>query len=168
MAQPLPATKRAGGGPGLYIIREDGTGMQRLNTTVAGGAGRGGGGRGGGGFGGGGNEPQWSRDGRSIYMLQGGSIYAVAVRATCADSCSRSRRRSSAVDVADAAAAAAATTTATAATPAPARAASPSPCAWKSIVAAERKQVFEEAWRVMKNRFYDRQNARRQLGRRQG
>ena len=33
--------------------------------------------------------------------------------------------------------------------------------------AAERRQVFEEAWRMMKNRFYDRQHARRELGRRE-
>ena len=29
---------------------------------------------------------------------------------------------------------------------------------------AERKQVFEEGWRVMKNRFYDGEDARRELG----
>ena len=71
------------GGPGIFTINEDGSGMRRVNGTPAadpagGGAprrGRGGrGGFGGGGFG----EPQWTRDGRSIYSLQGGGIYSVS------------------------------------------------------------------------------------------
>src|SRR5687767_1110445 len=68
------------GGPGLYIINDDGSRLTRLNTTIAGATGAGGrGGRGGGGGGFGGNEPQWARDGRSIYMMLGGGIYAIAV-----------------------------------------------------------------------------------------
>jgi Tol biopolymer transport system component len=74
----------AGGGPAMYTINEDGTHLTRLNTTVAdAGAGRGrGGGRGG--FGGG-SEPQWGRDSRSIYFLQGGGIYTLAVSAPATD-----------------------------------------------------------------------------------
>jgi tricorn protease len=148
------AEEGAGGGPGLYVIREDGTGMQRLNTTVAGGTGRGGGGRGGGGYGGGGNEPQWSRDGRTIYMLQGGGIYAVSVPnmpdasapAAAAGGGGRGGRGGGAV------AAAAATSSA-------APAAGPRRITFtvrmEIDIPAERKQVFEEAWRTMKNRFYD-------------
>src|SRR5882724_4075531 len=68
----------AGAGPGMYTINEDGTRLTRLSTpTEAGAAGRGGRGGGGGGFGG--NEPQWSRDGRGIYFLQGGGIYTLAI-----------------------------------------------------------------------------------------
>src|ERR1019366_8089259 len=74
----------AGAGPGMYTINEDGTRLTRLNTTVAdAGAGRGrGGGRGG--FGGGG-EPQWGRDSRAIYFLQGGGIYTLATAAPATD-----------------------------------------------------------------------------------
>src|SRR5262245_3733142 len=73
--------EEGGGGPGLYVIGDDGSRLTRLNTSVtgAGGGGRGGRGAGGGGFGG--NEPQWARDGRSLYMLLGGGIYSVAVPA---------------------------------------------------------------------------------------
>ena len=70
----------AGAGPGLYIIRDDGSGLQRLNTTVQTTAPRTGGGRNGG-LAGIGGEPQWSRDGRSLYMLLGRGIYAIAVPA---------------------------------------------------------------------------------------
>ena len=77
------AEQAAGAGPALYVIRDDGTGMQRLNTTVPVEGGRGGApARGGGGYGGGGAEPQWSRDGRTVYISQRQGIYAVAVPAT--------------------------------------------------------------------------------------
>lgn len=123
-------------GPAMYLIKDDGTGMQRLNTTVADAAGRGrGGAPGGGGRGfGGGNEPQWSRDGRSVYALIGGQIYSIAVPA--GEVAAR-----------------------------PAQMAAAQPGAGPRRVdftvrmvidrPAERKQVFAEAWRVMKYRFYD-------------
>ena len=81
----------AGGGSGMYTIGEDGTRLTRLNTTTAD-AGAGGRGRGGrGGFGGGG-EPQWGRDSRSIYFLQGGGIYSLAIGAApAADTVGRRR-----------------------------------------------------------------------------
>jgi tricorn protease len=146
------AEEGAGGGPGLYVIREDGTGMQRLNTTVAGGTGRGGG-RGGGGYGGGGNEPQWSRDGRSIYMLQGAGIYVVSVPAMAESSTPTAAAGGGRAGRGGGAAAAAA------ATPAAGAAAGPRRVTFTVRMVidrpAERKQVFEEAWRTMKNRFYD-------------
>jgi tricorn protease len=139
-------------GPGLYTIREDGSGMQRLNTTVASTSVRTGGGRGG--FAGLGGEPQWSRDGRSIYMMLGRGIYSIPVPLSGA---------------ADATPAAAGPTTggrrgsaaASAATPATGSTAGATPRQISFTVRmqidrpAERKQVFEEAWRTMKNRFYD-------------
>jgi tricorn protease len=148
----------AGAGPAYYTIAEDGTRLNRLNTTTNdGAAGRGRGGRGAGGGFGGGNEAQWSRDSRSIYFLQGGSLYSLAVGGGGADT-------AAAPDGAAAAgggrggrggrgggAPAATTTASTGAGP-------------RRIdfsvrmvidIAAERRQVFEEAWRVMKNRYYD-------------
>ena len=65
-------------GPGLYTIGDDGTRLTRISTMPEGG-GRGRGGAGGGG--GGGFDPQWSKDGRSIYYMQGGGIYSVAAPA---------------------------------------------------------------------------------------
>ena len=143
-----------GGGGGMYTINEDGTGLTPLNTTVAaaGGA-RGRGGRGGGG---GGGEPQWARDGRSIYFMQGGGLYTLAVGAPAANSAP-----------ADTAAAAGGGRGrggrgggggGTAAAPA-AAGAGPRPINFtvrmEVDIAAERKEVFVEAWRTMKNRFYD-------------
>jgi tricorn protease len=144
-------------GPGLYIVGDDGSRMQRLNTTVPdaanGRGGRGGRGGGGGGFG---FEPQWSRDGRNIYMLLGGGIYAISVPAAPAN---------------DGAAPAAAGNggrggrggraggTAVASTATGDAGAAPRhiPFTVRLVIdhSAERRQVFEEAWRVMKNRFYD-------------
>jgi tricorn protease len=149
------ADDTTGAGPGMYTVNEDGTRLTRLNTaTDTGGAGRGG--RGGGAGGGGGSEPQWSRDGRSIYYLAGGGLYSLAIPAAGA---------------ADAAPASAATAgagrggrggrggTAATATADTSTGAAPRRIAFsvkmEIDVAAERRQVFEEAWRVMKNRFYD-------------
>ncbi len=136
----------ASGGPGLYVIGEDGTRLTRISTTVPQqGGGRGG--RGGGGGGGGGGEPQWSRDGRSLYYLQGGGLYSVAVpgdRITQLPAAAGRGGRGGANAAA-----------------APAAAANAAPRRVTFTVrmeidrAAERQQVFEEAWRTMKNRFYD-------------
>ncbi len=147
-----PGEDPTAGGPGMYTIADDGSRMTRLNTTVADAGGGGGRGRGGGGFAGGGAEPQWSRDGRSIYFMQGRGIYTLAIGAPAADS-------------APAAAAGggrggrgggfgAAAPTATAATGAGPRRINFT-VRMEIDLAAERKQVFNEAWRVMKNRFYD-------------
>src|SRR5260370_673574 len=68
-----------GAGPAMYTMNEDGTRVTRLNTTVENVGGRGG--RGGGGGFGNFNEPQWARDSRSIYFLQGGGIYTLPIGA---------------------------------------------------------------------------------------
>ncbi|HEV3201880.1 MAG TPA: S41 family peptidase [Bryobacteraceae bacterium] len=152
----------AAAGPGMYTMADDGTRVTRLNTTptdgaTAGGRGRGGRGGGGGGFGGG-AEPQWARDGRGIYFTLGGSIYNLAINAQAADSAGgapaaggggggRGGRGGGA------GAAPAATTTQTASGAGPRRITAT--VRLEIDIAAERRQVFEEAWRVMKNRFYD-------------
>ena len=150
---PGTAEEIAGAGPGLYVIRDDGTGMQRLNTSVAPDALHGGVGVRGGGFGGGGMEPQWSRDGRNIYMLVGPGIYAVTVPPMADPNAQLSAlggigARGGRASGAPAAAAMATPT-----------AAGPRQVTFTVRMEinrpAERKQVFEEAWRTMKNRFYD-------------
>ncbi len=148
----------AGAGPAYYTIAEDGSRLTRLSTTPTdAAAGRGRGGRGGGGGFGGGNEPQWSRDGRAIYFLQGGSLYTLAIGG------------GGGADTAAAPAAAAGGGGrggsggrgggATTATSTAAAGAGPRHIDFSVRmvidIPAERKQVFEEAWRVMKNRYYD-------------
>jgi len=138
-----------GGGPAIYTIGEDGSHLTRVSQSVAGEAG--GGGRGRGGFGGGFAEPQWSRDSRTIYYLQGGGIYSVAAPSTADNSGAAPAAgggRGGLGGGATATAASSATPTAT-----------PRRIAFTVHLeidhAAERREVFEEGWRVMKNRFYD-------------
>ena len=141
-----------GGGPGLYTVAEDGTRLTRLNTTTTAAVG-GPGGRGRGGAGSSRlNEPQWTRDSRAIYFMQGGGIYTLAIPAAPAgDSASTPAAGGGGRGGRGGAAAAASTTAPTGAAP---RRINLS-VRLEIDVAAERKQVFEEAWRVMKNRFYD-------------
>jgi tricorn protease len=134
------------GGPAIYTIGDDGTRLTRVSQSAApdaaGGPPRGRGGFGGGGFG----EPQWSRDGRNIFYMQGGGIYSVAAPVALA---------------ADAVATGGAGRGARGAAPAASAPAASTPRRIDFTVrlevdhAAERRQVFEEGWRVMKNRFYD-------------
>jgi tricorn protease len=144
-----------GGGPGLYTIGEDGTRLTRLNTgttaDATSGAPRGRGGFGGGGFG----EPQWSKDSRTIFYQQGGGIYSIAAPAAPAgDTGATSTATAGGGGRRGGRGGGAATTTA----------ATESTSAARRIAftvrmevdqAAERRQVFTEAWRVMKHRFYD-------------
>ena len=147
-----------GGGPGIYTINEDGTRMTRVNAPPAADAGaatprRG---RGRGGFGGGFAEPQWNKDGRSLYYLQGGGIYSVAISgggggATASKPPAAGGFGRRGRGLGRGAAAAADST-----------AANSSTATRVNFVvrieidrAAERRQVFQEAWRTMKNRFYD-------------
>ena len=130
-------------GPGLYTIADDGTRLTRVSTGAAD-AGGGGRGRGGAGGGGGGFSPQWSKDGRSIFYMQGGGIYTVAAPAAPAGETAAAAGRGGRGGTAPAAAAATATPRRIAFT-----------VRMEVDNEAERKQVFEEGWRVMKNRFYD-------------
>jgi tricorn protease len=148
---PAGGESGAGGGPGLYTIAEDGTRLTRLNSPAPE-AGRGGGGRGAGGFGGT-SEPQWARDSRSLYFMQAGALYSIAISPAPAGENAgggpiaggRGGRGGGA------AAATAAGSTTPAATPRRVD------FTVRMLIdrPAERKQVFDEAWRVMKNRFYD-------------
>ncbi len=155
---PDPAAAFAGGG--MYTMSEDGSNVTRLNTTVTDSTpGRGGRGGRGGGFGGGG-EPQWARDSRSIYFMQGGGLFNLAVgggqaggtAAAPAAAAAAGGRGGRGNRGGGGAGAGAATETA---------AAGPSPrridvtVRMEIDIPAERQQVFEEAWRVMRNRFYD-------------
>jgi len=145
---------------GLYTIAEDGTRMTRVSTqpTVAADAATPRRGRGRGGFGGGGyGDLQWAKDGRSLYYLQGGGLYSVAISgagaapeaaAAPADGGGGGRggRRGRGGFAQAAAAPAAAGGGATRIN---------FTVRMEIDRVAERRQVFDEAWRIMKDRFYD-------------
>jgi tricorn protease len=149
---------RGFGRPALYTIGEDGS---RLSVAAQGAppdpsedAPRGRGGFSAGGFG----EPQWSKDGRSLYYLQGGGIYSVAVSAPPAP------EAGSASPAAAGPGGGRRGFRSAGAAPSASSGSSDAPSTPRRISftvrlevdqAAERRQVFEEAWRVMKNRFYD-------------
>ncbi len=154
------AAADAAAGPGAYTIADDGTRQTRLNTTPTDAVGRGRGGRGGGGGGGGGgaNEPTWARDGRSIYFMQGGGLFNLPIggngnadTAAAGAGAAAARGGGRAGRGGGAAATTAAADTGTGAGP------RRIPISVRMVIdiPAERKQVFEEAWRVMKNRYYD-------------
>jgi tricorn protease len=151
------AADAAAAAPGMYTMNEDGTAITHLNTTPAdaGAGGRGRGGRGGGGGFGGGAEPTWARDGRSIYFMQGGALYTLAIgggqTAAAAPAAAAAGRGGRGGRGAGGGTTAAATDTAGG--PAPRRI--DFSVRLEIDIPAERRQVFEEAWRVMKNRFYD-------------
>lgn len=143
------------GRPALYTIAEGGTNLSLVTQgappepseeTP----------RGRGGFGGGFGDLQWSKDSRSLYYQQGGGLYAVSVSGGGSGESAapttggglggrggRGLRGASAAT-------------------APADTGSATPRRLSFTVrmevdeAAERHQVFTEAWRVMKNKFYDR------------
>ncbi len=134
------------GGPGLYTVNEDGSRQTSViqeslsRTTEATVAPRTSGGI---------HDPQWSKTGRSIFFLQSGNIYSVSVAGTAADD-------------GDAAALIAKLATARSGEPSVASAsagATPRKVVFTARLeidlAAERRQIFDEAWRVMRNRFYD-------------
>jgi tricorn protease len=146
--------EEAGGGPALYTIADDGSRMTRLNTTIQAGGIGGRGGRGGGAAGGfGASEPQWSRDGRSIYMMIGGGVYAIAVPAGGTETTTAASAAAAGRGGRGGGRGGAVTTAAADSATAPRRVNFTVRMTIDRL--AERRQVFEEAWRVMKNRFYD-------------
>jgi tricorn protease len=144
------------GRPALYTISEDGTRLTQLSQGPAPDPGestpRGRG------FGRGGiAEPQWSKDGRSIFFLQSGGIYSVA--APAAPSGESSGAPSAASGLAGRGGRGGGrggpspAPTPTTTTPTAQRISFTIRMEVDKV--AERQQVFAEAWRVMKYRFYD-------------
>lgn len=143
------------GRPALYTISEDGTRLTQLsqgpapdpNEESPRGRGTGRGGI---------AEPQWAKDGRSIFYLQSGGLYSVAAPAAPSGDSGASSPTSGGFGGrggrgGGGSGASAAPATASAATP---RRVSFT-VRMEMDRAAERHQVFTEAWRVMKHRFYD-------------
>jgi len=125
----------------LYTISENGDRMTRVAVSQPPAAGEDGppGPGGPGGFGGGISSPQYTRDGRALYFMEGGGIYSITPPST-----------------ADAApAAAAATPGAGPGGGTPPRRRVNFAVRVEVDLAEQREQVFDEVWRVMKHRFYD-------------
>jgi tricorn protease len=135
-------------GAALYTISEDGERLTRLATAAPSEASDAPRGRGG--FGGALSSPQWARDGRSIYYLQSRGIYSVAVSEAPAAGSAPAASAGLARGRGGSAGPQAAVTSG---------AATPRRVSFTVRMevdqTAERRQVFQEAWRVMKNRFYD-------------
>ncbi len=128
------------GGAGIFTVSEDGTRVTRVSQqgAAAGGAG----------------APQWSKDGRTLYFLQGGSIYSASVSGggggfdlEGGDDSGAGGGRGGRGGRGGAGG--------------PTIANGPTPRRIPFTIrlqvdeAAERQQIFEEAWRTMKYRFYD-------------
>ncbi len=145
-AQGAPG-ETVGTGPAMYTINEDGSRLTQLNTTVENAGVR----DGGGGFGNV-NEPQWARDSRGIYFLAGGGLYNLAISAPVTETATGGGRGGRGGRGGGTPATA---TTAGAADTSVAPRRIVFSVKMEIDIPAERRQVFEEAWRVMKNRFYD-------------
>lgn len=124
----------------IYTIQEDGQRLTRITQIQPPSEGEDGPPPGFGGFGGGLRSLQFSRDGRTLYFMQGNGIYAVGVGGPGGGGDAQAQA------------------------PAPGGPAAGRPAERRRLTftarvevdhRAEWKQVFNESWRVMKNRFYD-------------
>jgi tricorn protease len=138
---------------GMYIINVESGQLTRVPSapqTAGGAGGRGRGGAGGGG--GGGSSMAFSRDGRTLYFRSGSGLYAAAVPQAAggggAQGAGGGGRGGRGGGAAPAAAA-----------EAPATGATARQVTYTANIEVDRKalrkQVFNEGWRIMKNRFYD-------------
>jgi len=140
-----------GGATGPYIVNIDTNVVTAIpaGTPAATGAGRGGGTPAAGGGGGGGGKT-FSSDGRTLYFTQGAALFAANVgggAATAGPSAAAAAGRGGRAGGAAAPAAAGET------------AGAPRQVTYTASISVDKKalraQVFNEGWRIMKNRFYD-------------
>jgi tricorn protease len=137
--------------PSVYTVADDGTRLTRISTppvvtsnepndtprnrtASSGGVG----------------DPQWSRDGRNLYYMQRNGLYSATISTAPSGDTSPSPLS---------AAISAITSNRTAGSVAPSTTSTSRRVTFtlrfEVDEVAERRQVFEEAWRVMKHRFYD-------------
>lgn len=131
----------------LWVIQPNGEGLSRVAAAQPPAAGSDGPPqrRGGGGFGGGISSPQWARDGRTLYFRERDGIYSVNVPAPAESGPGAAGGRGGAGPAAPASSGGSS----------PARRRVSFNLQVEVDGAAERAQVFDEAWRIMKYRFYD-------------
>ena len=147
-----PTEEEGGGRPALYTVADDGSRLTMLAQGIpfdpdASSRSRGT-------MGGGLSDPQWSKDGRTLYYLQGGGIYSIAVSAPSAGDTGPGTASTSTTSGRGGRGFSGVSTTTSSSAPATPRRLSFS-VRLQIDEAAQRRQVFEEAWRVMKHRFYD-------------
>jgi tricorn protease len=140
-------------GGGLYVLNTETGQLSAVPAPAAGGGGGRGGGRGGGGGFGGGDDLVFTRDGRTLYFRQGNGLYAASVPAgggagggAAEPATGRGGRGGrGGADTAP-------TTTGGGGQTA-------RQVTYTAYIEVDRKalrrQVFNEGWRIMKNRFYD-------------
>ncbi len=143
------------GTAGIYLVNAETNALTRVPPAAAeaGGGGRGGG-RGGGGGGAGGGGKVFSRDGRTLYFQAGSGLYAATIPAggggaaapAAAAGGGRGGRGGGGAGAAGGGAPAA-------------EAGAPRQVTYTASIEVDRRrlrqQVFNEGWRIMKNRFYD-------------
>ncbi len=139
----------AGADGGVYTILEDGTRLTRIQVNGAGGPPPGGPGAAAGGSG----QPQWSKDGRSLYFLQRGGLYVAPIPVAPAGGSASDNENAPAAGRGGGGRGGAGQSAPVTAGPAARRI--PFTVRMAIDETAERRQVFEEAWRAMKYRYYD-------------
>jgi hypothetical protein len=147
---------------GIYIVTPETNTLTRVPAGTAADTGAGRGGRGGGGAAApGGATMAFTRDGRTLYFRQGSNLFAAAVGGGGGGANAAAQRRRPVV--ADAAVVHAAVGGGAAA--APEASGTARQVTYTASIDVNKKllraQVFNEGWRIMKNRFYDSGNARR-------
>ena len=141
-------------GGAVYTVGEDGSRLTRIQVN-ANGAGPGGGGAPAP-FTGGSGQPQWSKDGRSIFFLQRGSLYTANVPpAPAGGGANTESEADNAGGGGGRGGGRGGAPQGAAATAGPTARRIPFTVRMEIDQSAERKQVFEEAWRTMKYRYYD-------------
>jgi tricorn protease len=145
------------GTAGLYVVNVDTNALTRVPPVAGGGGGGGRGGRGGGGGAPGGSTKEFSRDGRTLYFRSGQSLFATtlptggggggaAPAAAGGGGGGRGGRGGGGAAGGGGA------------TPA-AESSAPRQISYTASIEVDRRklrqQVFNEGWRIMKNRFYD-------------
>jgi tricorn protease len=144
-------SQEARSGPGLWTIQLDGERLTRVAQAqpFTGEEGERGPRGMGFGFGGGFGSPQWARDGRTLYFMDGGGIYSVSAAPASGDSPGGGGGSPLAAMMG----ARGGDSGGSASTPARRRV--NFSLRVEVDQAAERAQVFDEGWRIMKHRFYD-------------
>lgn len=120
--------------PVVYSIQEDGKRLTRVTSGGAPGEGAGGGG-GGGGFGGGISGLDFSRDGRTLFFREGSGVYSISMAPSAASAASAAMSGSGGRESA--------------------RRRVSFTAKVKIDKPAEWAEMFDDAWRTMKYRFYD-------------
>jgi tricorn protease len=138
-------------GGAVYTMSEDGSRLMRIQVNANGGGPPGGRG----GFAGASGQPQWSKDGRSLYFLQRGNLYVANVPPAPAGGANNTETEAENGGGGGRGGGRGSNPQGLPATNGPTARRVPFTVRMQIDESAERRQVFEEAWRTMKYRYYD-------------